>query len=393
MSKGWRLVKLSDICEIQRGGSPRPISDYITDADDGINWIKIGDVAEGAKYLYTTKEKIKPEGAKRSREVKSGDFLLSNSMSFGRPYILRTSGCIHDGWLVLRDKENQLNEDYLYHVLSSDFVYAQFKKFAVGAVVKNLNIEVVEKVEIPLPSLPEQIRIAVILDHADALRVKRRESLAQLDSLTQSIFIEMFGDPATNPKGWEVTQLETVATKITDGEHQTPKRTEFGIKLLSARNIRDGYLDFGDVDFIDVEEHQKISKRCNPERGDILISCSGSIGRVAIVEIDEPLGLVRSAALVKPNHQKILSKYLETFLRSPHMNRMMINKAHSSSQANLFQGPIRALPIALPPIALQQEFVEKSVALQTLRNLHKAASAELENLFTSLQHRAFRGEL
>ena len=393
MSKGWRQVKLSDVCEIQRGGSPRPISDYITDADDGINWIKIGDVAEGAKYLYTTKEKIKPEGAKRSREVKSGDFLLSNSMSFGRPYILRTSGCIHDGWLVLRDKQNQLNEDYLYHVLSSDFVYAQFKKFAVGAVVKNLNIEVVEKVEIPLPSLPEQIRIAAIFDQADALRDKRREALAQLDSLTQAVFIEMFGDPVTNPMGWQVTPLKTVAEKITDGEHQTPKRTEFGIKLLSARNIRDGYLDFGDVDFIDVAEHQKISKRCNPERGDILISCSGSIGRVAIVETDEPLGLVRSAALVKPNRQKILSKYLETFLRTPHMNRMMINKAHSSSQANLFQGPIRALPIALPPIALQQEFVKKSVALQTLRNSHNAANAELDNLFASLQHRAFRGEL
>ena len=314
-------------------------------------------------------------------------------MSFGRPYILRTSGCIHDGWLVLRYDKERLSEDYLYHVLSSDSVYAQFVKMASGAVVKNLNSEVVKSVEILLPPLPEQRRIAAILDKADALRTQRREVLAQLDRLAQAIFVEMFGDPQANPMGWSVNHLEDVALKITDGEHQTPARTNSGIKLLSARNVRDGYIDFEDVDFVDEAEYLRISKRCKPEVGDILISCSGSIGRVAPVETNEPLALVRSAALVKPNHETVTTKFLETWLRTPFMNNLMVRSAKSSSQANLFQAPIRALPIFVPPKSHQVEFGRRISAQQHIKSGHQSAVNELEALFAALQHRAFRGEL
>lgn len=112
-NKNWEKKRLGDVCEIARGGSPRPISDYITNKPDGINWIKIGDTDPTGKYIYSTKEKIKPEGKTHSRYVKIGDFLLSNSMSFGRPYILKTDGCIHDGWLVLRNYHESLIVDFL----------------------------------------------------------------------------------------------------------------------------------------------------------------------------------------------------------------------------------------------------------------------------------------
>ncbi len=105
----WEYKKLGEVCTIERGGSPRPIADYITDKSDGINWIKIGDAVEGSRYITQTKEKIKPEGVKKSRLVHRGDFILSNSMSFGRPYILDVDGCIHDGWLVLHDNEKKFN--------------------------------------------------------------------------------------------------------------------------------------------------------------------------------------------------------------------------------------------------------------------------------------------
>ena len=117
--KGWPTSALEDLFEISRGGSPRPIDDYITESPDGVNWIMIGDAPEGSKYITATKKKIKPEGAKRSRSVKPGDFLLTNSMSFGRPYIMRTSGCIHDGWLVLSPRRSNVVPDYFYSLLGS----------------------------------------------------------------------------------------------------------------------------------------------------------------------------------------------------------------------------------------------------------------------------------
>ncbi len=148
----WPIVKIGEVCEISRGASPRPIQDFITNAPDGVNWIKIGDAPIGGKFITATKEKVSQAGAAKSRYVQPGDFLLSNSMSFGRPYIMATDGCIHDGWLLLRMKnKSDLDQDYLYLILGSQSVYAQFEKQATGGVVNNLNSGIVANVEIPLP--------------------------------------------------------------------------------------------------------------------------------------------------------------------------------------------------------------------------------------------------
>lgn len=159
MREGWKVKTLGEICDIARGGSPRPIQKFLTDKPDGVNWIKIGDATASSKYIYKTEEKIKPEGVKRSRLVKDGDFLLSNSMSFGRPYIMRTTGCIHDGWLVLSDKSGLFDREYLYYFLSSAAAYKQFDNLAAGSTVRNLNTELVKRVTLPLPPLPEQHRM------------------------------------------------------------------------------------------------------------------------------------------------------------------------------------------------------------------------------------------
>jgi len=156
----YQMVHLNSICEINRGGSPRPISAFITNNEDGINWIKIGDTKNIDKYIYKTKEKIKPQGIKNSRLVKDGDFILSNSMSFGKPYIMRSTGCIHDGWLLLRLNKKIITEDYLYHILNSEFMFKIFQGNASGAVVQNLNIEIVKNIKIPLPPLKVQQKVA-----------------------------------------------------------------------------------------------------------------------------------------------------------------------------------------------------------------------------------------
>ena len=164
MNAHWTVKRLGEIFEIARGGSPRPIEKFLTNDSTGLNWIKIGDATASGKFIKVTKEKIKPEGLSKSRFVSSGDFLLTNSMSFGRPYIMATDGCIHDGWLVLKPHDRKLvDQDYFYHLLGSNTIYEMLSARASGSTVKNLNTEIVSSVEIKLPPLDEQ-RLAELVD-------------------------------------------------------------------------------------------------------------------------------------------------------------------------------------------------------------------------------------
>jgi type I restriction enzyme S subunit len=164
----WEEILLGECAKIYRGGSPRPIEQFITNRPDGVNWIKIGDVSSNARYVYKTEEKIIPEGIAHSREVHKGDFVLSNSMSYGRPYILMIDGCIHDGWLVIKDYRDTFDMVFLYYVLSSDNVIAQYVSMAAGSSVKNLNKEKVSSLTIFVPrSIKEQSAIAEILNTMD----------------------------------------------------------------------------------------------------------------------------------------------------------------------------------------------------------------------------------
>lgn len=160
----WVWVKIGDIFNIVRGGSPRPIQQFLTTANDGLNWIKIGDTDIGGKYITSTREKIKPAGLVKTRLVKKGSLLLTNSMSYGRPYILEVDGCIHDGWLSLTPLSSNLSKEFFYYLLSSTFVKTEFDKSVSGAVVKNLNSDKVRDTLIPLPPLKAQQRIVEKLE-------------------------------------------------------------------------------------------------------------------------------------------------------------------------------------------------------------------------------------
>lgn len=163
---GVEYKKLGDIAVILRGASPRPIKNFVTVDKDGVNWIKIGDVTPGSKYITKSEQKITSAGAKQSREVHKGDFILSNSMSFGRPYILNIDGCIHDGWLSLSKFQKCLNTDFLFYVLSSSLIQKEMsKKASFGGAVQNLNADIVKSIFIPLPPLPIQEEIVRILDN------------------------------------------------------------------------------------------------------------------------------------------------------------------------------------------------------------------------------------
>jgi type I restriction enzyme M protein len=179
LSSQWPLFKMEDLMTIGRGASPRPIKQFLTTDADGVNWIKIGDVAAGEKYITQTEEKITVAGAVLSRSVKEGDFILSNSMSFGRPYILKIQGCIHDGWLLLTDIDARLDKKYLYEILSYEETQKQFQQQAGGGVVQNLNADRVRSVKIPIPPLSIQQQIVTECEAVDAAVEQARTVIAQ----------------------------------------------------------------------------------------------------------------------------------------------------------------------------------------------------------------------
>jgi type I restriction enzyme S subunit len=250
------------------------------------------------------------------------------------------------------------------------------------------------ELKIPLPPLDQQKKIAAILDAADGYRQKTKALITKYEELTQSLFLDMFGDPGKKDYVHKEYSMDDIAHKITDGDHATPKRTNSGYKLLSCRNVKQGYIDFKPgVDFVGEDEFNRMVKRCNPVRGDILISCSGTIGRTTSVKINEPFVLVRSAALIKPNHTLVNSLFLEKYLQTPYMQAVMKRKANTSSQANLFTGPIKSLPVLLPELELQKGFAERIQAIEAQKTQAQASLVQAEDLFNSLLQKAFKGEL
>ena len=188
---GWEWIRLRMVAEVARGGSPRPIKEYLTESANGVNWIKIGDAEKGGKYINGTRERIKREGVSKSRMIHKGDFLLTNSMSFGRPYISNIDGCIHDGWLVISPALGSFTQDFLFYLLSSRFAYDQFCGKVSGAVVQNLNSDKVAEAIIPIPPLAEQKRIVAFLEKILPLVEKYGLDQEEQDRLNASILSKL----------------------------------------------------------------------------------------------------------------------------------------------------------------------------------------------------------
>ncbi len=385
-------MQLNECCEIVSGATPNTSVAAYWDGD--IRWATPKDLSDlDGAYLSDTSRKITRAGLEScaATVLPAGSVLFSSRAPIGHVALNTIPMATNQGFKSLVPRPERLDAKFLYWWLRTNRAYLE--GLGNGATFKEVSKAIVSRVEIPVPPLPDQRGIAEVLDRTEALRAKRRTALVKLDTLTQAIFFEMFGDPATNPKGWPKASVGDIALQVTDGEHLTPKRESAGIKLLSARNVRDGYIDFDTVDYIGADEHERIRRRCSPSRGDVLISCSGTIGRVAPVETDEPFSLVRSVAMIRPKTDVVVTKFLEHYLRTPALQRRMLQRANASSQANLFQGQLRDLPIFVPPPALQGDFSRRIAAVDGLKESHRASLAGFDVLFASLQHCAFSGEL
>ena len=191
-TEAWEQRKFSTLVTIERGGSPRPIDDFITNLPNGLNWVKIGDAPVMGRYITSTSEKIKPEGLSKTRQVFPGDLVLSNSMSFGRPYIMAIEGCIHDGWLLIRDTQKIFDSIYLCHMLGTSQMLNQYRMFAAGSTVNNLNINLVGNANVYFPILNEQERIGSILNNFDNLITLHQRKLDALKKIKSALLEKMF---------------------------------------------------------------------------------------------------------------------------------------------------------------------------------------------------------
>jgi len=274
--------------------------------------------------------------------------------------------------------------------------YLEFRKLddvISGSAQPQITGQGLSKVKIPLPPLPQQQKIANILDAADALRQNDKALIAKYDELTQALFMDMFGDIGSNLYNFPVVKLDEVCSKITDGEHGTVERLESGKLYLMARNIRENYIDFSDISFISEEDHKKIFKRCNAEKGDLLLVCVGAtIGRACITPDIEEFSLARSVALLKPN-EKINSLYLYAAISSKYIQEVIKRSGNSSAQAGLYTGKIKEIQITLPPLEIQNQFAERVAVIEEQKAIAQKSLEHSESLFNSLLQKAFKGEL
>ena len=262
----WEQRKFSDLVLIERGGSPRPIDAYITEDPAGLNWVKIGDAPSMGRYITSTSERIKPEGLSKTRQVYPGDLVLSNSMSFGRPYIMAVEGCIHDGWLLIRDTQNQFDPVFLCHMLGTSQMLGQYRMFASGSTVNNLNKELVGDAIVPLPDRDEQAKIGNYLDELDSLITLHQRKYDKLCTVKKSMLDKMFPKPGeTEPEirfegftdPWEQRKLgdcfeflknNTLSRAGLNGENGTARNVHYGDILIKFGDCLDG--ERNDLPFI-----------------------------------------------------------------------------------------------------------------------------------------------
>ena len=384
------ISKLGNLCQFLNGGTPsKDVSRYF---EGHIPWITSADIS--GPIVNTARSFISEEAIDNSatNKVAKGTVLLVTRTGVGKVTIAGMELCFSQDITAIQPDSSKLDPAYLVHFLVTKQKY--FERLARGATIKGITRNVVTELEIPLPPLSEQRRIAAILDQADALRARRREALAQLDTLTQSIFIEMFGDPVSNPLGNKVVRLSEIATRITDGVHQKPNYTDDGIPFISVKNITTGVLLFDDCKFVSLEDHEKFTKRCKAEYLDILYTKVGATyGRPAIVNTDQEFSIYVSVCLIKPDKKLVDPFFLNAALGTTAIKKQADNRIKGIGVPDLHLDQIQNFLIPLPIMDKQKEFAERVAAVEEMKTKHRLSLAEFDILFASLQHRAFLGEL
>ena len=388
-SDAWEQRKFSELVQIERGGSPRPIDDFITDAPNGLNWVKIGDAPTQGHYITKTAEKIRPEGLSKTREVHPGDLILSNSMSFGKPYIMGIDGCIHDGWLLIRNTYGVFDLTFLCHLLGTSQMLSQYRSLAAGSTVNNLNKELVGNTVVIIPSIAEQRVLGDYLEQLDNLITLHQRKFEKLTNVKKSMLEKMFPQNGSS-------YPEIRFKGFTDPWEQR-KLGEIGSVSMCRRIFKEQTSETGDIPFYKIgtfgaepdafisrelfEEYK--SKYPYPKKGDILISASGSIGRT--VEFAGNNEYFQDSNIVWLSHDERLSNpFLKCFY-----SVVKWAGIEGSTIKRLYNDNILNTVICMPSVPEQDRIGAFFENLDNLITLHQRELEKLQNIKKSMLEKMF----
>jgi type I restriction enzyme, S subunit len=403
--EAWSRVPLTAVCTSEDDIKCGPFGTQLNKVEFREEGVPLWGIKQvNVNFSIPTNDYLEPRTANRLKQydLRPGDIVMTRKGTVGNCAVYPEHyvvGIMHSDLLRLRVDAAKCEPAFLVHQLHhSPDVERQLALISGGAIMPGINVGKLKQLEVMLPPLAEQRRIAEVLDRAEALRTKRRAALAQLDSLTQSIFLDLFGDPATNPKRWPCKPVGLLASKFSDGPFGSSLKsehyTETGVRVIRLQNIGVGEFVNDDAAYISEHHFAKLKKHeCRP--GDVLIGTMGDPNLRACIQ-PEWLTIALNKAdcvLLRPDESVANAMFICALLNQPATERMAQDLIHGQTRARISMGRLRGLEVPVPPIALQREFARQITAVENLKTTQRASLAELDALFASLQHRAFRGEL
>lgn len=387
------LVRIGDFCQTGSGITPSR-SEMARYYEGGKTpWVKSGELRE--TVIHKTEENITDDALKETniKLVQPGAILLAMyGATVGRLGILGVPATTNQAVCHIIPAPELADTRYVFHALLAQVSRITAK--GVGGAQPNISQGVIKDLLVYLPSLVAQKRIAAILDKADALRAKRRKALEQLDALAQAIFIEMFGDPVTNPMRWGVASCDELCSRVTVGIVVQPASyyQPSGVPALRSLNIKSNKFDLSELVYFSAADNEALSK-ARVWAGDVVVVRSGRPGTAAVVsrELDGVNAI--DILIASPKSDLLSGEYLSFFMNSNAGKRLVLGEERGQIQKHLNAGSLKKAEIPVPPIELQEKFVRRLKSLEESKVVLEKSALELDALFSSLQHRAFRGEL
>ena len=392
----WEQRKFSELVQIERGGSPRPIDDFITDAPNGLNWVKIGDAPTQGNYITKTAEKIRPEGLSKTREVHPGDLILSNSMSFGKPYIMGIDGCIHDGWLLIRNTYGVFDLTFLCHLLGTPQMLSQYRSLAAGSTVNNLNKELVGNTVVTIPSITEQRVLGDYLEQLDTLITLHQRKYEKLVNIKKSMLDKMFPPngasvPEIRFKGftdpWEQRKLGEIAKEVVRND----PASDAPIMMITAGN---GFIEQSDR-YAFNNAGESLKKYILLECGELAYNHGASKLRpygscFALTTVEKArIPFVYHCFSVEKSNPEFLSIELNGANVENQLRKIVSSGARMDGLLNIAYSEYTEVTVQLPKKEEQDWIAKFFKQLDTLITLHQRKLEKLQNIKKSCLEKMF----
>ncbi len=378
MKEGWTYKKLGEVATIIGGSTPKSnIEEYWGGSH---YWVTPADL-KGNKYQGATPRTITNLAIQKTnlQLLPTGTVLLSSRAPIGKVAITTVPMYCNQGFKNVVCSEQLLNEFVYWYLLNkTDYLNSLGR----GATFKEISKKATEQISIPVPPLSEQQRIVSELDLLSSIIEKKKAQLKEYDQLAQSIFYDMFGDPVSNEKGWDILELSTICD-VRDGTHDSPKYVEIGYPLITSKNVINGTISFENVNLISEDDLNAINVRSRVDEGDIIMPMIGTIGNPVVVHKSREFA-IKNVALIKFSKSNlVINIYIQKLLDSDIYSNFIKEQNRGGTQKFVSLKAIRQLPIPLPPLPLQQSFASKIEAIERQKALVQQSITETETLFNS----------